>query len=103
MSYRALRALCLYAVVALFLTTGCGYGEISPVAYAYAKALYSICNRHAGDQIGNAQQQIESARRRGELSEREARWLTRIIEQARAGKWESATGAARQMMEDQVE
>lgn len=90
------------ASVFLALAVGCGYGEVSPHTYEYAKALYSICNRRAGDQIGNARQQIQSHHEQGKLSKKEAQWLADILDDAQAGKWESAASASRRMMENQV-
>jgi hypothetical protein len=81
---------------------GCGYGEVSPATYQYAKALYSICNRRAEKQLVPASEQIEAARSRDELPEQEAKWLRQIIDDAAGGDWEAATKSARRMMEDQV-
>ena len=86
----------------ILVLVGCGYGEVSPATYQYAKALYSICNRRAESQLDQAGEQIEAARSRGELSEQEAKWLKQILDDAAEGDWEAATKAARRMMEDQV-
>ena len=83
---------------------GCGgYDEISPVAYEYSKALYSITNRKAQDKLDDIDQQIEVSLEQGELSDRESRWLRDIVQRARDGKWASANKASRRMMEDQVQ
>lgn len=89
--------------VALVVAGGCGsYGRISPTAYEFAKALYSICNRQAHEALDPVGDQITQAQEEGELSEQEASWLGDVIAHARDGDWDAAAAAARQMMEDQV-
>jgi hypothetical protein len=46
--------------------------------------------------------QISESQREGKITEREAEWLRRIIEDARRGEWQTAQQVARQMMDDQV-
>ena len=88
----------------LLLVTGCGgYGEISPTAYEYAKALYSITNRKASESLDSVRDQIIASLEAGDLSQKEADWLTNIIEDSRAGEWQSANSSARRMMEDQIQ
>ncbi|MEX2112016.1 MAG: hypothetical protein WD845_02460 [Pirellulales bacterium] len=85
------------------LVGGCGgYGDISPTAYEYAKALYSITNRRADGKLNEVAAQIEATRVAGKLSDAEAGWLTDIVNDSRSGKWEAANSAARRMMEDQA-
>ena len=84
------------------LVCGCGYGEVSPAAYAYAKALYGVANRQAADRLDAVDEQIAAAEEAGELSPREAGWLGDIVDEARDGDWKDAAAAARRMMEDQV-
>jgi hypothetical protein len=88
--------------LSLAVTPGCGYGSVSPLAYDYAKALYSISNRQAADQLEGVQQQIATAHQNGELSEQEAEWLIAILQDAQAAEWKAASRAARRMLEDQV-
>ncbi len=96
------RAALLMAVFGM-ASAGCGgYGAVSPTTYEYAKALYSVTNRQASDRLDEVSSQIESARTTGEISDEEAGWLNDIVEQGRAGDWQSANQAARQIMEDQV-
>jgi hypothetical protein len=84
--------------------SGCGgYGTISPTAYEYAKALYSITNRQAVEPLEPVRGQIEDASRSGELSRQEARWLLDIVDTAASGEWKSANRRCRAMMEDQVQ
>lgn len=92
----------LITLAMLTLTQGCGYGEVSPTAYQYAKALYSISNRQAEHQLDAVTQQIQESQQQGELQGSEAAWLQSIIEQAREGQWKEANQAARQIMEDQI-
>ena len=83
---------------------GCGgYAKISPVAYDYAKALYSITNRKSQDSLPKINDQIASAHELGELTDQESRWLSDIVSQADKGKWVAANRASRRMLEDQVE
>lgn len=94
--------ICLWLLL-LVLITGCGgYGEVSPTAYEYAKALYSIANRQAGDRLESVSEQIQSARKSGDLSEQEESWLSDIIRDARNGRWESARRASWRIMQDQI-
>ena len=89
--------------LSLLLASGCGsYGEISPDAYQYAKALYSITNRQALDSLDPLSEKIASSLDAGKLSQSEAGWLTEMIDDGRNGDWQAANQAARQMMEDQI-
>ena len=84
-------------------TLGCGgYGEVSPTAYEYAKALYSITNRKAQDRLELVDAQIDTAHDEGKLTDQESQWLLDIVEEANGGDWQSANRASRRMMEDQV-
>jgi hypothetical protein len=81
---------------------GCGYGEVSLRGYDHAKALYSICNRRDAERLEQIAGMIEADTAGGTISEREGRWLTKIVSQARAGEWPAAAAAVRQLMEDQI-
>jgi hypothetical protein len=83
---------------------GCaGYGDVSPAAYDYATALYAISNRQAADKLDAVTNQLAAAQAAGELAEHETEWLTDIVDEARAGDWQSANQHSRRMMEDQAE
>lgn len=90
------------ALLCALLFCGCGYSEISPTAYEYAKAIYSLSNRRATDKIAAVEERIAAAAESGELTLNEAGWLNDLCEDCRAGRWEKAQAAARRMMEDQV-
>ena len=89
-------------VMLLPLLSGCGYGEISPTAYQYAKGLYAICNRRAADRLESVRQDIESARNDGEISHHEADWLLEIIADGQQQRWDAGAHAAREIMEAQI-
>ena len=93
----------MFLSLAGLLSAGCGgYGQLSPTAYEYAKALYSITNRQASDALDPVSDQIADSLSAGELSPSEAEWLTELIDDSRTGDWQAANQAARKMMEDQV-
>ena len=100
----SIRSLTLTAGVALLLATftGCGYGEVSPTAYEYAKALYSVSNRQSVEKIAAVRAKIDASLDAGDLAPHEADWLTEVCDDCEAGRWEKATERARRMMEDQV-
>ena len=81
---------------------GCGYGEVSGETYEYAKALYSIGNRHDSERLDEVAEMIRSARTAGRITKQESNWLNDIIQLARNDEWETAARRARDMMEDQV-
>ena len=83
--------------------SGCGYGEVSPTTYEYAKALYSITNRQLSERLDAVSEQVAARHAAGEISGREAQWLEAIIDNARNERWQEAMESARQMMEDQVQ
>lgn len=85
------------------LLNGCGYGEVTPRGYDYAKALYSICNRRDEARLEQFASLIEADLSDGEISEREGDWLNDIVAQAREGHWSEANAAVRRLLEDQVE
>lgn len=85
------------------MAAGCGgYGEVSPAAYDIASALYSICNRRAGDKLEEINAMIDAAHASSELTEREASWLNAIVSDARDGDWALAAKKCRRIVADQV-
>jgi hypothetical protein len=93
----------LLSMALCVLIAGCGgYPAVSPTAYAYAKALYSITNRKAEDRLDDVDAKIRADGAAGKLSEEETGWLTGIVADAKSGDWDSANQAARQIMEDQI-
>ena len=99
-----LHQLLLLALTALGLCTGCSrYAEVSPAAYQYSKALYSVCNRQDAPRLTKVAEQIETARAAAQLQQTEADWLNAIVAAAQAGEWQDATKDARRLMEAQVE
>ena len=93
-----------YLLLVFTGVVGCSrYSAISPEAYQYTKALYSVCNRRDELRLTNVAQQIDTARAESQLTANEADWLDEIIIVAQAGNWQEATRNARQLMEAQVE
>ncbi len=92
----------LSALGLVVLVVGCGYGEVSPGAYRYAQVLYGLSNRQGSERIDEVTAKIAAAVEAGELSRREAGWLTNICDQCRDGDWAGAQQAAKRMMRDQV-
>jgi len=101
--YLILALSCAMLALAM-LVPGCGgYGEVSPPAYEYAKALYSICNRRDSDRLDVLRKKVETSLQEQEITEQEAGWLNELIAQADSGQWKSAESEARRIMEDQVQ
>ena len=97
------KPLVLVVLLELGLAGGCGYGDVSPATYQYAKALYNITNRKLADRLPAVEQQIAVSREAGDVLPHEADWLPAIIDTAKNKRWEKAMRAARRMMEDQIE
>lgn len=92
------------ALLLLVVASGCGgYGEVSPQAYEYAKAIYNVTNRKAEDRLAKLSKQIDASRQAEEITKTEANWLRDILKQAGDGNWKKANKQARAMMEDQVQ
>ncbi|MCO6046562.1 hypothetical protein NG895_21910 [Aeoliella sp. ICT_H6.2] len=100
---RRLTSCGLPLLVMLTIVQGCGYGEVSPQAYEYSKALYSITNRQAEDKLVEVKLQIAQAVERGEITDAEGDLLQAIVDQAADGDWKAANRDARAVMEAQVE
>ena len=91
-------------ILLLFLCVGCSdYQGISPTAYQYAKALYSVTNRQRTEKLERVSDLITESQQQGEITSQEAAWLEGIIDDAREGEWQTAQREARRMMDDQVE
>jgi hypothetical protein len=99
---RALRFRLSAISFVLLAVAGCGYGEVSPTTYGYAKALYTLSNTQAADRIDEVANKIAAAADAGEVTQREAGWLNDICDQCRSGDWAGAQEAAKQIMRDQV-
>ncbi|MCG8651433.1 MAG: hypothetical protein MI861_16450 [Pirellulales bacterium] len=80
-----------------------GYGEISPLGYQYATALYSCCNQCDQERLEKISQMIDESHQKQELDAKEKGWLLAIIQQGRQGQWESAAAEVRALMVDQVQ
>lgn len=92
---------CLVVVAGLH---GCaGYDDVSPTTYELAKALYSITNRKAADRLPSFKARLQEAVEGGDVSQREADWLTGMVARAEQGDWTAANRECRRMMEDQVD
>ena len=81
---------------------GCGYSEVSPLTYDYAKALYSATNRQDAEQLAFIRVKVDASLEDDQLTDKEARWLVDIIDTATSGDWDEACDLARRMMLDQV-
>lgn len=81
---------------------GCGYPEVSPKTYEIAKALYSVSNLKREEALEKIEALISESLQTGELSDREADFLTEIVAHCRAGDWETAQSECRKLMEDQI-
>ncbi len=92
----------LFSLAVAVSLQGCGYGKIGPKAYEYAKALHSICDRKDEKRLEKLDTMLKKSQKKGEVTEKEARWLNEIVAKARQMQWEDATADARQMMQDQV-
>ena len=88
--------------IALVVVPGCGYPEVSPTTYEYAKALVSITNRRASEKLEPTRAQIADSLAKGDVTDQEAKWLKAIIDDASAGNWTGASQASRRIMEDQI-
>lgn len=97
------RSLTIIGLLATGLLSGCGYGEVTPHGYEYAKALYSICNRKDAERLETFVGMLESDVREGKLTDAEADWFRDIADQAGQGNWTSASANARRLLEDQVQ
>ena len=97
-----LRWSCLLCLLALTMS-GCGYGEVSPTAYEYAKSLYNITNRRLDGHLDKVHSQIVASEKQGEISLREAKWLLDIHDDAKNGQWQVAMQSSRRLLEDQVQ
>ena len=84
------------------LVAGCGYPEVGPGCYAYAKALYAVANRRQADRVEPVCAQVAEARESEELNDREAGYLDAICDDCRAGRWGAAAQQARAILEAQT-
>lgn len=94
----------LCCLVLLVSMIGCQqrYGEVSPTAYEYAKALYSIANRRDAGRLDLVESQLAVSIRENLLSAQEQAWLQQIVSASRQGNWTAATRDCRTMMEEQA-
>jgi len=93
-------ALC--AVWAGGVCVGCGYGDIGPEAYSYARAIDAVASRRAADRIDAIESQIDAGTRSGSLAAREAGWLRELLDECRAERWTEARRGARGLLESQA-
>ena len=99
---RGRTALLLLALCGVSIAGCGGYGIVSPKAYQFATAIYSVANLQSAQRLASIGPQVKAAHDAHELTNQEYAWLQEILDQARKGNWEAAQTAARRMMEDQV-
>ena len=84
---------------------GCAqYSRISPEAYEYSKALYSVCNRQDTTRLVTVSEHITAAHAEARLTAEETEWAWQISWQppkGAIGKWQP--WKRRQLMEAQIE
>ena len=99
----AIPGVCIPCLLVASVLTGCGgYGEVSPLVYEYAKALYSVCNQRDKERLDVLAEHIDTSLEQQEITKSEAGWLNDIIGDALDGHWESAAKDTRRLMEDQI-
>ena len=86
----------------MLFAAGCGYGQVSPMAYELSKALYSATNLQSMERLKTVEIAVEEAHQSGKLTAQEQQWFRTIIKDAQSGNWQAASQASRRMMEDQV-
>ncbi|MCA9258702.1 MAG: hypothetical protein KDA61_05865 [Planctomycetales bacterium] len=89
-------------LVGFAAAAGCGDAELSPAAYQFAQATYSICNLRATERLEPTMESIRNASREGSLTSAEADRIGNVISQAQDGDWEGAVQAVRALLESQV-
>ena len=99
---RIVRSRLVSILLVTFLLSGCWYGKVSPRTYEIAKALYSVCNQKKTEKLEQVTELIASSLEENKISQREAKWLHQIIEQATKENWDTAMQESRQIMEDQT-
>jgi len=86
----------------LLLLGGCSSpGELSPVAYDSAKALFSICNRKDSEALAKLKAQIDESLATEVISAAEAKQLRQVVVAAEGGNWERGQDRARSLLERQ--
>ncbi|MCA8987686.1 MAG: hypothetical protein KDA78_08610 [Planctomycetaceae bacterium] len=86
----------------LLFLIGCGYPQVGPATYEYAKALYAVCNQQDLVRLKNCRQDIEQLKQTQEIADREANYLLAIIRDAEQGAWTQSMEECRKLMEDQI-
>ncbi len=99
---KILGAVVLCSLVAFLSLRSSGYGEVSDKTYEIATAMYSVCNRQDAAKLTSIDQLVQKRRADSSITIEEARMLREILELAQAGDWQTATGEARRLMNDQV-
>ncbi|TWT49797.1 hypothetical protein KOR42_38690 [Thalassoglobus neptunius] len=89
--------------LALIVTSGCGYPEVSPQSYGLTKALYAICNRADERRLAEFEQRLSQELEAGRISDSEVAMFESIIQMAEGGDWKSAMQECRQVMVDHVD
>lgn len=94
-------AICVIAAVLWWMSLG--YSKVSDKGYQYAMAMISICNQKDVARLEKIREQITASTEDEELPSYDSRVLIDIADRAAAGDWDSATGAIRRLMKDQVD
>lgn len=92
----------LAAVAAGIWYFNSGYGKTSAKGYQFATALFSACNRQDEAKLQQIAEMIEQSQQTDELSVKDAKVLTSIVNRGLAGNWRSASRETRRLMEAQL-
>ena len=78
-----------------------GYGKVSAHAYELSKAIYGACLSRSEERIEKIEFLLTNTDT-SKISKRELKWLGQITQQAKEGNWESASLAAKEILDDQI-
>jgi hypothetical protein len=92
----------ILAMALCAVCAGCGYGDLSPDAYSYAKAIDGVASRRAADRVAAVESQVDRALETGSLNDREADMLRDLLDYCRAEHWDDARRGARRLLESQA-
>lgn len=88
-----------WAAACLAAATGCGqHPRLSPASYDLARALYTVCNLQAADQLPRFEEQLAQQAAAGRVGDDERAALAKILAMARDGDWQGAQERTRTLI-----
>lgn len=92
------RSWLIAALLLPIMIAGCGYPELSREAFELATLIENLCSYKKPEQVETARAIVREKREQNAITDSEQSTLLKILAEADAGRWSTASEQARALM-----